>query len=513
MSFFESLLALLLAAIVLLQASRRLSLPYPAMLAAAGVGLALIPGAPSIGIDPKTALALFIAPALVDAAFDFPIGAVRKLWRPLVALAVVAVVLTAACVAWIGVAVAGLPLYAAIALGGTVAPPDAAAANAVLRTVRLPRGTMAVLRGESLLNDAMALLLFGAAVAVQEHGGIDGHIALRLGFEAPGGVLLGVGIAWLSRRLMRFTTGTLGGNLLEFVVAFGAWIVADRLGLSAVLCVVAFAMTIARGAGLSQPPRMRVHSFAVWTSVVFLLDVLAFLLMGMQARTIIGGMSPDRLIEAARFAGLVIAAVISVRLGWVIVYNRLAHRFALLRGDYAPVSLRHGLLVGWCGMRGLVTLATAFALPAAFPQRDLIVLAAFGVVLATLVVQGLTLGPLIRLVKLDGDDGLGREVDAARVDLAGAALTALEGEHSVEADHLRHVYTIAQCAVSDPPRPRAMDNRRRIALGVVRRQRERLEELRNEDRVGADAFLMLQEELDWKELSLSSEDDRQIDET
>ena len=140
MSFFESLLALLAVAVLLLQVSRRLKAPYPTLLAAAGVCLALVPGVPKISIEPHTALALFLAPALVDAAFDFPLGEVRRLWRPLFALVVVAVLLSAGAVAWLGVSMAGLPIAAAVALGAIVAPPDAAAATAILGSVRMPRG-------------------------------------------------------------------------------------------------------------------------------------------------------------------------------------------------------------------------------------------------------------------------------------------------------------------------------------------------------------------------------------
>lgn len=512
MSFFESLVALLIAAILLLQVSRRLSLPYPAMLAMAGVILAMIPGAPSIELDPETALALFIAPALVDAAFDFPVGAVRRLWRALFALAVMAVLLTAGAVAWIGVNVGGLPIYAALALGAIVAPPDAAAATAVLGSISMPRRSVAVLKGESLLNDALALLLFSAAIAIQAHGGIDGGVALRLGIAAPGGILLGILLAWLVNRFTPLVSGTLGGNLLEFAITFAVWIVAERLGLSPVLCLVAFAMTIARTAGLSQSPRMRVHSFAVWSSVVFLLNVLAFLLMGMQVRIIIGGMSPDRLDQAARFAALVIMTVIGVRLAWVLFYNRLAHRFHSLRGEGEPASLRQSVLVGWCGMRGLVTLATAFAIPAGFPQRDLIVLTAFSVVLATLVVQGLTLAPLIRLLKLEGDDGLTRELAHARADLAEAALGTLRNRKGAEVDHLVHGYEIARdAALSDESA--VVEEKRALGRAAIARQRERLEALRAGLIIGPDAYLTLQEELDFREIAITTEDERRIEES
>jgi NhaP-type Na+/H+ or K+/H+ antiporter len=512
MTFFESLVALLAVAIVLLQVSRRVAVPYPAMLAAAGVGLALIPGAPQIHLDPHTALALFIAPVLVDSAFDFPLAAIRRYWRPLFALAIVAVLLSAGAVTVLGVTIAGLPIYAALALGAIVAPPDAAAATAILSQVNMPRRAVTVLKGESLLNDAAALLLFGAATAVHGRGEIDTQLAVQLGLAAPGGILLGILLARLFRWLTPLATGTLGGNLMEFVTSFGVWIIAERLRLSPILCLVAFAMTIARSAGLSTPPRSRIHSFAVWDTAVFLLNVLAFLLMGLQARTIVEAMPRERLVEAAEFAGLVVVCVIVVRLAWVILFNRLAAWFSFARGGVDPAPLRQGLLVGWCGMRGLVTMATAFALPADFPQRDLIVLTAFAVVLATLVIQGLTLGPLVKLLKLDGETGLPAELAATRADMASAALGGLADQQGPAADHWRFALE-ARKAASRPSDPEvSYETWRVLGLKTTRRQRERLEELRNADQVGPDAFLILQEELDFIEAALASDSARHIEE-
>lgn len=511
MSFFESLLALVGVAVLLLQVSRRIKAPYPTMLAAAGVCLALLPGAPKISIEPHTALALFLAPALVDAAFDFPIADIRRLWRPLFALVVVAVLLSAGAVAWLGVAWAGLPIAAAVALGAIVAPPDAAAATAILSSVRMPRGSIAVLKGESLLNDASALLLFSAALAFQARGGLDQALALKLGLAAPGGIILGILLAKVLRWLHPLVTGTLGGNVFEFVAAFGAWVIAERLGLSAVLCVVAFAMTVARGAGLRTPPRMRIHSFAVWTSAVFLLNVLAFMLMGLQARTIVGAMDRDRLMHAAGFACAVVVCLIVVRMAWVLIYIRLSQSFQSLRGGYPAPSLRQGVLVGWCGMRGLVTLATAFALPMNFPQRDVVVLTAFAVVLATLVLQGLTLTPLIKLAGADGADGLDEELVRARADLAATGVAALAGKTGEAADYWRYRFSTVPTTVAVAPEP--LEARRALGLKAIRRQRERLEALRDAGTVGADSFLVLQEELDFEEVSISREDERQIEES
>jgi monovalent cation/hydrogen antiporter len=504
MTFFESLLALLFAAIVSLQASRRLGLPYPAMLAMGGVIVAFVPGAPTIAIDPNTVLALFIAPVLLDAAFDFPLHAARRLWRPLSILAVGAILVTTGVVAWIGVAYVGLPLAAAVALGAIVAPPDAAAATAVLGTVSLPKRTIAVLKGESLFNDATALLLFGAALAVQANGGFSTQVGLQLAFAAPGGIVFGIASAFAFQWLGKLVAGTLGGNILQFINAFAVWIVAEHLHLSPVLAVVGCAMTIARNGG-DGSPRMRVHSFAVWATVVFLFNVLAFLLMGMQARLIVGRMTRVHLWDSLAVAGVVVLAVIGARIVVVMGWNLLAKRFVAVRGDLAPPSLAQGVFVSWCGMRGLITLATAFALPSTFPQRDTVVLTAFAVVLVTLIVQGMTLAPLIHWLGLDAVDDPDQELAEARRDLAHAGAAALDGLDGRETEQFRYAYGLLGTA--DEKRYR------KIGLKGIAAERARLEALRAEDALGDESYYRLQEEVDWRELSLLPEGERRIEES
>ena len=224
-------------------------------------------------------------------------------------------------------------------------------------------------------------------------------------------------------------------------------------------------------------------------------------------------MAPDRLHQAAWFALTVVLCLIVVRMSWVLLYNRLAYRFRAVRGALEPPSLRVGVLVGWSGMRGLVTLATAFALPASFPQRDLIVLTAFAVVLATLIVQGLTLAPLVRLLKLDGEDGLDAELAEARADMLSDALATLDGKTGPVADYWRWGLGVARDAVTPPIDCNPLHEKRKLGLAAMRRQRKRLEELRSQERVGADSFLILQEELDFMEVSISAEADRQIEES
>jgi Na+/H+ antiporter len=506
MTFFESLLALLFVAILLLQVSRRLRLPYPAMLSLAGVIVAFVPGSPAISLDPHTVLALFIAPTLLDAAFDFPLGAAKRLWRPLAVLAVGAILVTAAAVTWVGVVYVGLPLAAAAVLGAIVAPPDAAAATAVLGSVSLPRRTRSVLKGESLFNDATALLLFSGALAVEANGGFGDGVGVKLVLAAPGGILFGVAAALAIRRLHPLVAGTLGGSIMQFLTAFAVWIIAERLQLSAVLAVVACAMTLARSPNPSGSPRMRVHSFAVWATVVFLANVLAFLLMGMQARLIISRMNSERLQESLVVAAVIVLTVIVARVVVVMSWNRLATRFKSVRGDLAPPTLAQGIFVSWCGMRGLVTLATAFALPSVFPQRDLVVLSAFAVVLTTLIVQGLTLNPLIRLLKLDQVDDSDHEMEQARDKLAAAGSDTLAHIQTSEAKRLRASYDLQ----ADPA---AVKRNCDAGLAAVNAERAKLEELRDANELSVESYYRLQEEIDWRELSLLPEDKRRIEES
>lgn len=512
MNFFETLLVLLLVAVLLLQVARRLSVPYPSMLAMAGTAVALVPGVPYIALDPEIALALFIAPALLDAAFDFPLGTARRYWVPLVVFAVGGVVVTALTVAVAGWAYAGLPFAAALVLGAIVAPPDAAAATAVLSGMSIPRNTDAVLRGESLFNDAAALLIFSAALAVHTTGNIGTTVGLQFVIAAPGGILLGIATAFLFRRLGKAVAGTLGGNLLQFVQCFLLWIVAEHLHLSAVLAIVAFAMTIARSPDVRSSARMRVQSYAVWSVVVFVLNVMAFLLMGMQVRDILGTMPHGHLGDAVRFAALTVVIVIVTRFVVCIGFNRIHAIVMRRRGETDIPSTKQAILSSWCGMRGLVTLATAFALPADFPQRDVVLLAAFAVVLATLVFQGLTLAPLIVRLGLDRRDDGPRELAALRTEIARAGYVVIKDETGQEAELIRSKFVMEKQALSDTDNKGAMRAYRALALTAIGAQRDRLEQLRIENRVTVDEYNLLLEEIDWRELAILPLEERRIEE-
>ncbi len=507
MDIFENVLVMLIAACLLLQLSRRLALPYPSMLALAGVGLGAMPWVPHISLDPHLALALFIAPALLDSAFDTSPRELRRHWMPLVSLVLVAVLLTTAAVAWVGWAFAGLPIAAAITLGAIVAPPDAVAAAAVMQQFRIPRRTLSIINGESLLNDAVALLVFGVAgsAAGAAHQSITSSLPMLL-VAVPSGALVVIVLAKINLHLgAPLFAGTRSAIIFQFVMTFAAWIVAERLHLSPIISVVAFGMTLGKYAPGRSAPRDRVQSYAVWGAVVFTLNVLAFFLMGLQARGILDRLSGPALIHALQFAGIVLALVIAVRVVWVLIYGTVMRavkrRLGLKPKGVSIPSRRIGLLVGWSGMRGLVTMATAFALPADFPGRDLIVLSAFAVVLGTLVIQGFTIGPLIKALKIEPDASFEQEVSLARTAMMDAALSALEAEDGNEAEAVRGEYRAARIMASDESQPQAKTAHDRLRATAIRAQRQALDTLRESEQIEDDAYHRLEEEMDWAELN------------
>jgi Na+/H+ antiporter len=506
MALFEWTIALLLVAVLLAGVARRLEIPYPAFLALAGAGLAFLPFTQDIVIEPELALALFVAPALLDAAFDTSPHDLRRHALALASLAVVAVVLTTAAVALVGWKIAGLPIAAAIALGAIVAPPDAAAATAVLGQFRPPRRLIAILKGESLLNDATALLIYRMAVVASASPLVFGSAAPIIALSAFGSIIAGYVLARLFLFAMTRVSDAATGTILQFVSTFGVWIFADRVGLSAIVTMVVYAITLARAAPSHMSARNRVSSYSVWETAVFVLNVLAFVLMGLQARPILSRLSGESLSDALVLAAAVLATVILVRLGWVLgcgAVTRLAGRLLGSRPPDEPQDIRGDLLVGWCGMRGLVTLATAFALPADFPGRDQIVLSAFCVVFGTLVLQGMTLKPLLRLLRLEPDQSLEQEVSRARVAIMQAALDSLDGDTSPAAAAVREQYAAARAVAENPANPQAASEHDELRLRAIEHQRQALDRLRDDGTIGDEAYHRLEEEIDWAELDAS----------
>jgi len=509
MELFQWILALLVGAVALTALARRINAPYPSLLALGGVALALLPTAPKFALDPELTLVLFVAPVLLDAAFDTSMRDLRANWIPVTSLVIAAVGITTAAVAWTAHAlVPDMPWPAAIALGAIVAPPDAAAATAVLKQLRLPHRLLVILEGESLLNDASALMIYRIAVLAVVSGGLDMETMLPLSLlSIVGSVIAGHLLGSLYLRLAMRVTDVPSSIVLQFAGTFCVWILADHLGLSAIVTVVVYAITLARKAPRVTAARMRIPSYAVWDLVVFVLNVLAFVLIGLQLRPILGPLNMRERFDYFTVAAVVLGIVIVARFVWVFSYAAVARlkRRWLGPGRWpgaSKPSVSASLVVSWCGMRGIVTLAAAYALPIGFPHRDLILLTAFCVVVGTLVAQGLTLRPLIVALQLQDDGSVDEEVKMAYERIVRVGLAQLDGDESQAAQTIRRELESQLAEGGGVHREReALGQYGSLRASIVAAQRDTLIEMRANGDIGDDAFHQVEAQLDVAELN------------
>ncbi|HEX2831595.1 MAG TPA: Na+/H+ antiporter [Thermoanaerobaculia bacterium] len=522
MEIFEIVIALLLGGAGLAALARRIATPYPALVAVAGAALALIPRVPTVMLDPELALALFVAPVLLDAAFDAPQRDLRANWRPVVSLALGAVVLTVAVVAVVAKWLAPeIPWAAAIALGAIVAPPDAAAATAVLKQLRPPHRLLVILEGESLFNDASALLIYRIAVGATLTGLLSGWSLLpTVVFVTVGSVLLGYVLSFVIISVTRRIEDVATAVIVQFCTTFAVWLLAERLHLSGILTMVVYAMAVSRRSATLTPARIRIPSYAVWEVAVFVLNVLAFILVGFQLRLIVTRLQRSEWVEYGLVAGAVTLATILARIAWVKGVSRVSRWWCRSRNaEGVGLDSKGATVVGWCGMRGTVTLAAALALPAQFPFRALILMTSFAVVLGTLVVQGMTLRPLLKLLQLEDDGEVEHEVRLARVETLRAALHASENcEQADTAELVRRRYQLllrrAELELAQRKDLggdgdgessevwRALTSDAVVIRIATAAERRKLVDLRDRGTIGDTAFQQVEQELDWEELDL-----------
>ncbi len=504
MQIFETILALLLGAALVASLARRLQLPYPTILAVGGALVALLPHAPSLEISPDLILVIFVAPVLMDAAFRTSLRDLWECWDHVMALVLVAVALTTfAVAAVVRHLMPGMSWAAAITLGALLAPPDAVAATTVLKRVPLPLRIRMVLEGESMLNDASALLIYKVAVSAAMLGSFAAGQAVPLFTVvvlagAAAGVLLAFPASWLMARFEDVSSAV----IFQFGLTFGLWLASDRLGLSPIVTVVTFAITLAQRNDYSAPAHVRLASFAIWDSATVVLNALAFTLIGLQLRPVLEALSPEQRVHSMLMAVVILGVVIGVRLVLQLIHYALVRLKRGLDDNTSTyrANLGGAILVGWSGMRGIVTLAAAMALPSTFPYRDFIQLTAFVVVLGTLTIQGLTLRPLLGFIRLPPDYTVQNEIALARTAAARSALAELGDESTPAAARLRQEIseTLSGSVREFSPGNSHGNVLRRQLVGVAR---QAIEDLRRTDKIGDDAYRQVEAELDWLELS------------
>ncbi|HEX5974441.1 MAG TPA: Na+/H+ antiporter [Rubrobacteraceae bacterium] len=413
MNQIESLIFLLAAAALLAQLARVLKVPYPILLVLGGLGLGFVPGLPDVEIPPEVIFLVFLPPLLNSAAFSSSPLDLRAHLRPIALLAVGLVLATMGAVAVIAHVLLGLPWAAAFVLGAILAPTDPVAAEAIFGRLGVPERVGTVVGGESLVNDGTGLVAFRVAVAAVVTGAFSvWEAALSFLVVGGGGLLLGLSLAWLTLpQLARLRDPSI---LITFsvLIPYAVYILAEEvLHVSGILAVVTYGLYHGwRAPRLFQDASTRLQTIAFWGVLVFLLEALLFILVGQQLPSILADIEEYSVGEVVFYAALVYAAVVVVRFAWFFttpyfhpVFDRLLH------SRYLRAPWQELLVMSWSGMRGAVSLAAALAVPLStgagdpFPGRDLIVFLTFSVILATLVLQGLTLGPLIAALRLEGD--------------------------------------------------------------------------------------------------------------
>jgi monovalent cation/hydrogen antiporter len=440
----EALLILLGIMTVLIAFARRSILPYPMFLLLGGLAISFLPGLPEVRLEPDIVFLLFLPPILVSAAFYTPLRDFKRSLRPILLLSVGLVLFTTLLVGLVMHAlIPGLPLAAAFALGAIVAPPDAIAATSIAERLGLPRRLVTVLEGESLLNDATALIAYRVAVAAAATGAFSlPQASLDFVINAVGGVLVGLVMGWLVNRVLSWLQDVPVEILVTFVNTFVTYFIAERLHVSGVIACVALGAVVGRASVYTMSAAMRVQAGAVWEVVVLMLNGLAFVLIGLQLPSVIERLEQPPL-TLFGYAVAVSATVILGRVLWVFPASYLPRLLVKRIRETDPVpSWKYPATIAWAGMRGIVSLAAALALPEDFPARDLILFLTFSVILSTLLGQGLSLIWLIRQFNFQDDGTMEREEVKARFKTAMASLKRLEElarEEWVLEDHVQEM--------------------------------------------------------------------------
>lgn len=510
MTFIDTVSLLFLAAVAFSLLADRLSIPYPSVLVLGGLALVLVPGIQQLRLEPATVLDIFLPPVLFEAAYNAYWRELRRDRLLIAALAVLLVFLTTATVAAVALVLfPGIPIWVAVVLGAVLSPSDSAAPVAILVRLKVSPRVIAVITGESVMNDTASILLYKTAIVGALTGAADPGRALgALAVSDLGGFAVGIAVGLAGAWLIRIVVNHLTYSLLTVALAYLSYLGAERLDLSGVLA----AATAGAICGLRALPRvsaqLRFHGGLVWEVVIFALNALGFVLIGLQLPTVLADLSFYEPETLAFYAGTIALTVVATRLLFLAAFTLAEHR---VRPD-APISWREGAIVGWSGMRGIVSLAASLALPmtaegSVFPYRDLILFLAFALILFTLVVQVPTLPLLVRRMRLMGDMRGGEEA-LARTVAARAALDEIDrlGEAMAlpESDlgRLRAEFAEHLSAAEGDAAIRPAGTLEKARIGIIECERTALLALRRTRQIGDDVLQKLVRELDLAELAL-----------
>lgn len=515
----EIFVGLLVAVAVLALAARKLHIPYPILFVIAGLLIGLVPGLPRVRLNPDLVFVFFLPPLLYPSALFTSWRDFRANLRPIGLLSVGLVLFTTCTVAWLAHEFMGMGWAAGFVLGAIISPPDAIAATAVAERLKIPRRIVTILEGESLVNDATALVAYRFAVAAVVTSTFSlAQASGQFFVVALGGVALGLLIGWLGAQFHKRVDDAPIEITVSILTPFVAYLVAERMHVSGVLAVVAAGLYLGRRAPELLTFNTRLRAGPVWEMIEFLMNGCVFILIGLQLPEVMAALSGDP-IPIRRLVGyavLISLAVIVIRILWVFPAVYLPRLFSRPFRQHDPMpGWRNVSIVAWTGVRGVVSLAAAMALPLLVLERDLILFLTFIVILVTLVLQGLTLPLLIRWLGVQDDGSMEREEHEARLKANENALARLntlssedpaelEARHRLRIEYEDHILQLqATGAVSSSRRLRRFSAAyEKLSNDALLDERRTILQLRNENVISDEVLRRIQRDIDLAEARL-----------
>ena len=516
---------MLLVVVVLALLARRIHIPYPILFVIGGTLLGFVPALPRVRLNPEVVFLVVLPPLLFPAAMFTSWRDFRANKRPISFLAIGLVLFTTTIVAYLAKYFFHMPLATGFVLGAIVSPPDAIAATAIAERLSIPRRIVTIIEGESLINDATALVAYRLAIMAVSTGAFSWlQAGTQFFLIAVGGVLVGLAVGWLAEQFHRRVDDAPIEITFSLLTPFAAYLLAERLQVSGVLAVVTAGLYLGWRSPLLLSSQTRLRGGPFWEMLEFLLNGFVFILIGLQLPDILQGLSDDHLPMGLLiwYAVLITAAVIIIRILWVIPAAYLPRFLSkkIRRRDPYP-KWQHVAIIGWTGMRGVVSLAAALALPihttdgAPFPGRDLILFLTFVIIFATLVLQGLSLPFLIRLLGVKDDGSIEKEEREARLKANQVALdhlnqlTGADFLRQEALDRLRTEYEdhILQLKSDDPqkasePLRLFSSEYERLSQEALRLERGTIIKLRNTDVINDEVLRRVQRDIDLAEARL-----------
>lgn len=520
MENIATVIILLAVVTALAEVTDKIKVPYPILLVVAGIGIGMIPGLPSLQINPEIVFLVFLPPVLYAAAWYTSWPDFKKAKRPITLLAIGCVIFTTCAVAW--VAHSFIPAFGwaeAFVLGAIISPPDAVAAVAATKGLPIPKRVTTILEGESLVNDATGLIAYRYAVIAVMTGSFDlWNAGLQFFLVAGGGIALGLVLGFVIIWVHKITPDNpTTDTTLTFLAPFIAYLSAEALHLSGVLSVVTAGLYVSRKSSEVFSQQTRLQAYGSWDTALFILNGVIFIMIGLQLPDIVSSLGATSF-WALKYAAVVCLAVIIGRIVWVYPGTYIPRIIKRIRKAEPRPSLKLVTIVAWSGMRGIVSLAAALALPLTldgstpFPHRNLIIFITFCVIFSTLVLQGLTLRPLINWFNIKADDGVQQEEQHARMHLASSIIEHIEENYSLGLtaevlNQLKTKYEIRIERLRTDSTQRKLDDDQirefhRIQHELLTKERKELLHLKHTDKISDEVMRKLEYELDLEETRL-----------